>query len=71
MKEEEIPELTKLVKDATTSACEWVTNKNGPQVLVLVTLIINEFIKTGAAEDLEENFKSVLTVAWKVFQEDF
>ena len=71
MQESQIPELTKLVKDTTISACEWVVNKNGPLISLLVTRIIHEFIKTGAANDLEENLTSILTTAWRIYQEDF
>jgi hypothetical protein len=71
MQEDEKPELTKLVKDTTISACEWVVNKNGPLVLILITRIIHEFIKTGAADDLTENLTLVLTTAWRIYQEDF
>jgi ankyrin repeat protein len=74
MKKDEIPQLTKLVRDTTVSACEWVTSKEGPpgpQILVLVARIIHECIKTGAADVLEEHLASVLFIAWKTFQADF
>ena len=71
MQEDEIPELTKLLKDNTISGCEWVVNKKGPLILLLVSRIIQEFTITGAADDLEEDLTSVLTTAWKVYQEDF
>ena len=71
MQEDEIPELTKLLKDNTISACEWAVNKNGPLILLLVSRIIQEFTRTGAAHDLEEDLPSILITAWKVYQEDF
>lgn len=71
MQEDEIPELTKLVKDTTISGCEWVVNNNGPRVLCLLTRIIQEFTITGAADDLGENLTSILTAAWKIYQEGF
>lgn len=71
MQEGEIPEITKLVKDTTISACEWVVKKNGPRISLLVTRIIHEFIKTGVADDLEENLTSILTTARRIYQEDF
>ena len=71
MQEDEIPELTKLLKDNTISACEWAVNQNGPLILLLVSRIIQEFTITGAADDLEEDLTSILTTAWKIYQEDF
>ena len=71
MQEGEIPEITKLVKDNTISTCEWVVNNNGPLILHLVTRIIHEFIKTGAADDLEEHLTSIISTAWRVYQENF
>jgi len=74
MKKDEIPQLTKLVRDTTISACDWATSKEGPpgpQILVLVARIIHECIKTGAADVLEEHLSSVLSIAWKIFQADF
>ena len=71
IQEDEIPELTQLLKDNTISACEWVVNKNGPLILLLVSRIIQEFTITGVADDLEEDLTSILTTAWKVYQEDF
>lgn len=71
MQEDEIPGLTKLVKDTSISACEWVVNKNGPLMLLSVTRIIRELHKTGAADDLEDDFTSILTTAWRIYQEDF
>ena len=71
IQEDEIPELTKLLKDNTISACEWVVHKNGPLILLLVARIVQEFTITGAADDLEEDLTSILTTAWKVYQENF
>ena len=71
MQEDEIPEITKLVKATTISACEWVANKNGPMVLTLVARIVDQFIDSGAADDLEADLISVLTTAWRIYQEEF
>ena len=71
IQEDEISELTKVLKDHTISACEWVVNKNGPLILLLVSRIIQEFTIIGAADDLEEDLTSILTTAWKFYQEDF
>ena len=71
IQEDEIPEITKLLKDNTISACEWIVNKNGSLILLLVSRIFQEFTRTGAADDLEEDLTSILTTAWKFYQEDF
>ena len=63
MQEDEIPQLTKFVKDTTISACDWIVNKDGPRILFLVTRIIHQFINTRAVEDLEENLTSILTTS--------
>ncbi|KIM98419.1 hypothetical protein OIDMADRAFT_202208 [Oidiodendron maius Zn] len=67
MQEDQIPELTKYVKDTTISACKWVVNKNGSLILLSVNRIIHEFVRTGAADDLEEHLTSALTTAWKIY----
>ena len=61
MQEDEIPQLTKLVKDTTISAYDWIINKDGRRILFLVTRIIHQFIETRAADDIEENLTSILT----------
>ena len=71
MQEDEIPQLTKLMKDTTISACDWIVNKDGPQILSLVTRIINQFTETGVADDIEENLTSILTTGWRTYQEGF
>ena len=71
IQENEIAEITRLLKDNTISTCEWVVKKNGPLILLLVSRIIQEFTITGAADDLEEDLKSILTTAWKIYQENF
>ena len=71
MQEGEIPEITKLVKDNMISACELVENKNGPLILPLVTRTIHEVIKTGAADDLEEDLTSIISAAWRFYQENY
>ena len=71
MQEDEILELTRLLKDNTISACEWVVNKNGPLILLLISRIIQDLTITGAADDLEENLTSILITAWRIYQEDF
>ena len=71
MQEDEIVELTKLLKYNTISTCEWIVNRNGPLILLLVSRIMQEFTMTGAADDLEEDLTSILTTVWKIYQEDF
>ena len=71
MQRDQIPQITKLLRDTTISACEWVVKKNGIAILVQINRIIGEVMMTGAAGELEEHVTSLGVALFKIYQEDF
>ena len=71
MKPDQIPQITKLLRDTTISACEWAVKNNAVAILVQISRIIAEMMVTGAAEELEEHVTFLGLALFKVYQEGF
>ncbi|KAI9745949.1 MAG: hypothetical protein M1818_000630 [Claussenomyces sp. TS43310] len=71
MQEDQIPEITKLLKETSVNICEWAVDNNGPEILVQLSRIIQEAHRTGTAEGLEKHGTAVAMVLFKISQQGF
>jgi hypothetical protein len=69
MQKDQIPEITKLLKETTVSVCEWATDR--PQILVQISRIIQEVCRTGIGKELEEHVGALGMTVFEIYQQGF
>lgn len=68
MQDDQIPEITKILKGLTVSACEWAVNKNVPDILAYITVMGFESMRTGAFGELLTHGSAAVVILFGLFQ---
>jgi hypothetical protein len=68
MQDNQIPEITKILKGMAVSACEWAVDKNVPDILAYVTMMVSESMRTGAFGELVTHGSAAAAILFGLFQ---
>jgi hypothetical protein len=68
MQDDQIPEITKILKGLTVSACEWAVNKNVLDILAYVTVMGFESMRTGAFGEILTHGSAAVSILFGLFQ---